>query len=264
MSNIDDKWNNGDPYDYFMGRWSTLMAPKFVSWLNAPANSSWIDIGCGTGALSQAIEQHGTPQRIAGVDPSASFIAQVSKRLATGAEFRLGTADHLPFGNESFEIAVSGLALNFFPNLDQALAEIKRVLKPHGLVGAYVWDYAGRMDFLRYFWDAAFEVDPTSEKLDEGIRFPLCHSVRLTEAFQQAGLVEIESTVLDIDTVFTDFDDYWNPFLGGQGPAPGYLSSLSPELQAKLKNTLSEKLPTQADGSIKLLGRALAIKGKCR
>jgi SAM-dependent methyltransferase len=262
MSEIKDKWNSGDPYEYFMGRLSTLMAPVFLKWLNVPSDINWLDIGCGTGALSEAIEQNGRPKILSCIDPSENFIEKVMKRISVKGEFRVGSVENIPFENESFEIVVSGLALIFFPNLERALSEMKRVLKPNGVAAAYVWDYAGRMDFLRYFWDAAYQIDSKSKKLDEGIRFPICNSNKLIEVFQEAGLVEIESSFLDTDTIFDDFDDYWNPFLGGQGPAPSYLASLSHELQKELKNKLRERLYCEPDGSIKLLGRAIAIKGK--
>jgi len=261
MSEINDKWNDGDPYEYFMGRWSTLMAPVFLKWLNLPSDKNWLDIGCGTGALSEAIEQNSKPRNLSCVDPSESFIEKIKNRISIKGDFRVGNVENLPFDNESFEIIVSGLALNFFPNFESALSEMKRVSKPNGVIAAYVWDYSGRMDFLRYFWEAAFQIDSKSHDLDEGIRFPICNSNKLIEAFQKSELIEIESSVLDIDTVFKNFEDYWNPFLGGQGPAPGYLASLSNELQDDLKNKIHERIDFESDGSIKLLGRAIAIKG---
>lgn len=261
MNKINDKWNEGDSYEYFMGRWSSLMALEFLKWLNLPSNKNWLDIGCGTGALTEAIEQECSPVNLSCIDPSENFIEKVKNRISTRGEFSVGSAENLPFENERFDIVVSGLALNFFPNIKTALSEMKRVLKGNGTIAAYVWDYSGRMDFLRYFWDAAYQIDSKSKSLDEGIRFPICNSNHLINAFQEAGLREIESSVLDIDTIFKDFEDYWNPFLGGQGPAPSYLSSLSSELQEDLKNKIKERLHYEADGSIKLLGRAIAIRG---
>ncbi|MCE4563246.1 class I SAM-dependent methyltransferase [Maribellus sp. CM-23] len=262
MSAIKDNWDNGDPYEYFMGRWSTLMAREFLVWLNAPLHTNWLDVGCGTGALSKAIEQNCSPQNLTCLDPSSVFIEKAKERISMKAAFTVGSVENMPFENENFDIVVSGLALNFFPKTETALAEIKRVLKPGGVVGAYVWDYSGRMDFLRHFWDAAYQIDPKSKTIDEGIRFPICSSNNLIHAFQKAGFAEIESSYLCIDTLFINFEDYWNPFLGGQGPAPGYLLSLSKELQEDIKNNIQERLNCEPDGSIKLLGRAIAIKGK--
>ncbi|NNC95832.1 MAG: methyltransferase domain-containing protein, partial [Chitinophagales bacterium] len=174
--------------------------------------------------------------------------------------FSVANVDNMPFENEHFDIIVSGLALNFFPNVNIALSEIKRVLKPDGIIAAYVWDYSGRMDFLRCFWDAAFQIDPHSQHLDEGKRFPICNADNLTHTFHEAGFDEVKTSFLDIDTTFKDFDDFWNPFLGGQGPAPSYLASLNSDLRKALKNNLKDKLHRETDGSIKLLGRAVVVK----
>ena len=189
---------------------------------------------------------------------------KLKERISNKTAFKAGHVDNIPFENERFEIVVSGLTLNFFPNLESAFSEMKRVITPDGVIAAYVWDYAGRMDFLRYFWDAAYQLDSKSKTHDEGIRFPVCNSNQLSIVFQEAGMVEIETSDLDINTVFTNFEDYWNPFLGGQGPAPSYLASLSEKLQNDLKDHLRNRLHCEYDGSIKLLGRAIAIKGKLK
>jgi len=262
MTGINDKWNAGDPYEYFMGRWSSLMAIEFLKWLNISSNKNWLDVGCGTGALSEAIEQHFKPKNLTCVDPSENFIEKVKQRISIKGEFIVGSAENLPFGNDSFDIIVSGLALNFFQNLEKALSELKRVSKHNGVIAAYVWDYSDRMDFLRHFWDVAYQIDPKSRELDEGLRFPICNSENLIKAFENANLKDIECSKLDIDTNFKNFDDYWNPFLGGQGPAPSYLASLNSELQKALKSNLKTSLKFESNGSIKLLGRAIAIKGK--
>jgi len=263
MSGIKDKWNDGDPYEYFMGRWSSLMALEFLKWLNVGSNKNWLDVGCGTGALSEAIELNCKPQKLTCIDPSESFIEKVKRRISIIGEFVVGGVDRMPFENDCFDIIVSGLALNFFPNLEIALSELKRVSKPNAVIAAYVWDYSGRMDFLRYFWDAAYQIDPKSRELDEGLRFPICNSDNLVKLFKHTKLKDVESAHLDIDTIFKDFDDYWKPFLGLQGPAPSYLASLNNRLQEDLKNIIKERFQFESDGSIKMLGRAIAIRGKC-
>jgi SAM-dependent methyltransferase len=262
MNKVKDLWYDGNPYEYFMGRWSKLMAPVFLNWLNLPSSLTWLELGCGTGALSEAILQHYNPSNLTSIDPSEGFLEIAKKRLQNKGNFLTGNAVDLPFEDNTIDIIVSGLALNFFPNLKSALAEMKRVSKPKGIIAAYVWDYAGRIDLLRYFWDAAILIDPQSRHLDEGIRFPICKPDNLENAFQRAGLSEVEVTTLDIITLFKDFEDYWNPFLGGQGPAPSYLASLSQNLQDELRIMVKNKLPVEPDGSIRLLGRAIAIKGK--
>jgi ubiquinone/menaquinone biosynthesis C-methylase UbiE len=259
-----DKWNSADPYEYFMGRWSKLIALVFLKRLNFPYNLSWLDIGCGTGALSEAIFRNYKPAYLCCVDPSAEFLEKAKEKKSFKADFLTGSASDLPLADNSFDIVVSGLALNFFPDLTAALSEMKRVLKKNGIIAAYVWDYAGRMEFLRLFWDAASEVDANAIKLDEGSRFPICNPDNLKREFGQAGLIDIETSSLDIDTVFTNFEDYWNPFLGGQGPAPGYLASVNKDVQDKIKSVLQKKLEVDSNGSIKLLARAIAVRGKCQ
>lgn len=262
MNKLKDNWKSGDPYEYFMGRWSKLMALEFLNWLNLPNHLSWLDIGCGTGALSEMIYQHSKPSHLTCIDPSEEFLAKTKEKLNNKGEFLVGSVADIPREDYSIDVVVSGLALNFFPDLDSALTEMKRISKPGGFIAAYVWDYSDRMDLLRYFWDAAILIDPNSRNLDEGIRFPICHADNLRSVFQQAELSEVEVTKLDIATYFKDFDDYWNPFLGGQGPAPSYLASLSKSFQAQLKKEIYNKLPIEPDGSINLLGRAIAVMGK--
>jgi SAM-dependent methyltransferase len=260
MKSTDDTWRSGDPYEYFMGRWSSQIAPLFLQWLDPPGNLSWLDLGCGTGALSEAIDRSCKPASLTCVDPSAGFLAKAEERLPNEAVLLVGSASNIPMPDASVDIIASGLALNFFPDLPAALNEIKRVLKANGTLAAYVWDYAGRMDFLRVFWDAAGEVDPRARELDEGVRFPICNPRNLEDTYREAGFSEIKTTSLDITTVFKDFDDYWNPFLGGQGPAPSYLATLSPSIQQELKKHICNRLPIEADGTITLVARAIAVR----
>ncbi|HKH63772.1 MAG TPA: class I SAM-dependent methyltransferase [Flavitalea sp.] len=260
---MDDTWNSSDPYEYFMGRWSKLIAPMFLNWLSCPHNLSWLDLGCGTGALSEAINKHCKPAHLSCIDPSAAFLHKAKERLIADADFSVGSASAIPKDSRTFDVVASGLALNFFPDLPAALAEMKRVVKRNGTIAAYVWDYSDRMDFLRLFWDATREVNPEDYKFDEGIRFPICNANHLKDAFQEADLNNIETSNLDIHTVFKNFDDYWNPFLGGQGPAPSYLASLNEDLQNKVKDIVLKKLSIAPDGSIRLLARAIAVRGVC-
>ncbi|NND31972.1 MAG: class I SAM-dependent methyltransferase [Saprospiraceae bacterium] len=262
MNQVQDSWNQGDPYEYFMGRWSRLVAHEFLLWLKIAPHSFCLEVGCGTGALSETIYEYFRPEQFWAIDPSPGFIAKAKERLKGKGNFVVGNVAKLPFENGYFDLVVSGLALNFFPDLIAALYEMKRVSKKNGNIVAYVWDYSGRMDMLRYFWDAASSIDHNSRLLDEGVRFPICNSDTLSKEFKQAGISEVETTMLDVETKFESFDDYWTPFLGGQGPAPSYVASLSEEMQADLKDQVFNSLPIESDGSIKLLARAIAIRGR--
>jgi hypothetical protein len=157
-------------------------------------------------------------------------------------------------------VAVAGLALNFFPDERAALAEMTRVTATKGTIGVYVWDYAGKMELIRNFWDAAVDLNPDAARLDEGVRFPLCRPEALTALFGSVGLDEVEVRAIDVPTPFASFDEYWQPFLGGQGPAPAYVASLGQVGRDRLQAGLRERIPAQADGSISLIARAWAIR----
>jgi hypothetical protein len=133
---------------------------------------------------------------------------------------------------------------------------------PDGVVAAYVWDYAGRMELMRHFWDAAVALDPAAADLDEGVRFPICRPERLEAIWRGASLADVASRAIDVPTVFRDFDDYWRPFLGGQGPAPGYAMSLDEERRTALRERIRAALPVAGDGSIRLVARAWAVQGR--
>jgi len=262
MRKQKDSWDSSESYEVFMGRWSKLIASKFLKWLNPPINLSWLDLGCGTGALSKAIYSCCQPKSVTGIDPSAEFLIKAKEKISNKAEFIVGTSTNIPKENETFDKVISGLALNFFQDIDNSFSEMKRIIKKKGEIAAYVWDYSDRMDFLRLFWDAAKRIDPESQNLDEGVRFPICIIINLKKTFQNADLSDIETTYLDIDTIFSNFEDFWKPFLGGQGPAPSYLHSLSEALQNKIKAKIRERITFESDGSIKLLARAIAIRGR--
>jgi hypothetical protein len=125
----------------------------------------------------------------------------------------------------------------------------------------YVWDYAGKMQMMRHFWNAVTALDPVARDLDEGRRFPICSPDALTNLFQNMGLSNVQVYPIDISTEFKDFNDYWSPFLGGQGPAPGYAISLSEERRARLRERVYNSLPFALDGSIPLVARAWAVRG---
>lgn len=258
---VSDHWERGDPYEQYVGRWSRQLAPRFLSWLNLAPGLRWLDIGCGTGALSAAVLDRCSPALVVAVEPSEGFLEKAREALAGKAQVQRGRAEAIPLSDAAVDATVSGLVLNFVPNLAAALGEMQRVTAPGGVIGAYVWDYAGKMELMRHFWDAAVELDPAAAALDEGIRFPLCRPQALTEAFAEAGLREVDATAIDIATPFATFDAYWGPFLGGQGPAPAYAMALSEDARSRLRERLRERVPTQTDGSIALTARAWAVKG---
>jgi SAM-dependent methyltransferase len=255
-------WESGEPYEAYVGRWSLPIARQFAGWLNVGGGGRWLDVGCGTGALSRAIADDAEPSLLAGVDPSAGFVAHARRRFdGAGGEFAVSDAQFLPFADDSFDASVAGLVLNFVPEPARALAEMARATRAGGVVAAYVWDYAGKMEMLRYFWDAAAALDPGARALDEGRLFPLCAPDELGGLFRAAGLRGVAVKAIDAPTLFRDFQDFWLPFTGGQGPAPGYAVSLSEERRSDLREYVRSSLPFASDGSLPLVARAWAVRG---
>ncbi|MDI5935419.1 class I SAM-dependent methyltransferase [Halomonas kalidii] len=258
-----DVWAAGDLYEPYVGRWSRQVAKAFLDWLAVPEKKAWLDVGCGTGALTQTIIETGNPSSVIGMDSSPGYTEYAQARIASPCvRFEVGDAQSLPIDTASLDAAVSGLVLNFVPRPPQAVAEMARVVRPGSVVAAYVWDYAGKMELMRYFWNAAVALDASAIDLDEGRRFPICQPTPLTELFAQAGLSEVEVCPIDVATDFRDFNDYWSPFLGGQGPAPGYAVSLSDDRRAVLRERIRSELPLSKDGSIHLIARAWAVRGR--
>jgi SAM-dependent methyltransferase len=256
---VSDTWERGSPYERYVGRWSRQVAPLFLSWLDVPRGRRWLDVGCGTGALSAAILDRWSPSSVTGIDPSEGFLATARENLGERAALHQGTATAIPLGDASVDVVVSGLVLNFVPDQQAALHEMARVAGRGGTIGAYVWDYAGRMELMRCFWDAAVELDPAAAKLDEGVRFPSCRREALEQLFAAAGLENVEVRAIDIPTLFADFDDYWQPFLGGQGPAPAYAMSLDETARARLRGRIEKRLDSSG-GPISLTARAWAAR----
>lgn len=258
-----DTWAAGKLYEPYVGRWSRLVAKEFVAWLEMPPNLDWLDVGCGTGALTEVILKHVNPLSVKGMDPSAGFIEHAKAHITDPrATFDVADAQSLPLESARVRVAVAGLVLNFVPNPSLAVREMARAVQPSGVVAAYVWDYAEKMQLMRYFWDAAVELDRAAFELDEGRRFPICQPDALRRLFAQAGLLEVQVRPIDVTTRFRDFDDYWTPFLGGQAPAPGYAMSLTAEGRAALRERIRAKLPIASDGSIDLIARAWAVRGR--
>lgn len=255
------RWGAADAYERYMGRWSRNVAPLFLKWLGTEHEKSWADIGCGTGTLCSRIASDCKPSRMVGIDSSAAFVDHAAKNVP-GAEFRISDALQIDLPDRSFDYAVSGLVLNFLPDKAKGLREMARLVRPGGVVGLYVWDYAGHMQIMRRFFDAAVAVDPASSTFDDGINAPICRPKPLLDAFIGAGLADAEVTAIDIPAAFTDFQDYWTPFLGGTGSAPKYLASLDEEVRNKIRDAVHDKLLVGPDGEILLAVRAWAAKGK--
>jgi SAM-dependent methyltransferase len=258
-----DTWKAGKLYEPYVGRWSRLVAQQFLSWLKPDSNLDWLDVGCGTGALTEAILLQAYPRYVSGIDSSSGFVDYAKSCIIDPrATFAVGDAQSLPAETGHFDAVVSGLVLNFVPDPLAAVRQMARAARTHGLVAAYVWDYAGKMELMRYFWDAAVALNPAARELDEGRRFPLCAPAPLKKLFDEAGLEAVDVKPIDTLTPFRDFDDYWTPFLGGQGPAPTYAMSLAPAQRDVLRERIRAALPISPSGSIDLVARAWAVRGR--
>lgn len=251
------EWSSGGIYESYVGRWSRLVAPEFVAWLDQPPGRRWLDVGCGTGALTSTILRTADPASVLGVDPSEGFISYARAAVDDPrAGFEVRSAAELPDG--PYDVVVAGLVLNFVPKRVEALRRMREI---GTTVAVYVWDYADGMQLMRYFFDAMADVRPQDRDQDEGRRFPFCTAEGLDGLFREAGFGDVRTREIVVPTVFSSFDDYWQPFLGGQGVAPAYLRSLALEDQEVLREAVRERLPIEADGSIKLTARAWAAAG---
>jgi len=258
-----DLWESGSAYERFMGRWSRELARALVTWLGVPPGRHWLEVGCGTGALTSGILAVGHPASVVATDASEQFVAHARAALPDDrVQFLAASAEDLPTRAGGYDVVISSLVLNFIPDPTAALRAMRSLAADHAIVTACVWDYAGGMEFLRRFWDAAVELDPAARQHDEGERFPICSPSGLEAAFRQAGFSRIGVEALEVATRFQDFDDYWSPFVGGPGPAPGYLSSLSAQRQQDLANRLAATLPRNKDGAIALTAKAWVARAE--
>lgn len=255
-----DPWVAGASYEPFMGRWSRLVAPRFLDWLARPPGLRWVDVGCGTGALSHAIAERASPASVLGVDPSPDFVAFAASRAVDDrCSFRVGTADDLPSGGA--DVVASGLVLNFVPDPGAAVGSMVAAASG-GAVASYIWDYVGGMQMLSTFWDAAVALDASAGPMHEAVRFPGWGPERLAGLVAAAGAGEVTTASLTVTSTYADGDALWEPLLGGTGPAPGYVAGLDADHRDALRERWIAGLPVAADGSIALTATAYAVQGR--
>jgi len=262
MTATGDNWATGDAYESYMGRWSRPLARTFVGWLRSDHRGTWLEIGCGTGALTRAICEVGEPASVVACDRSESFVSYAREAVDDSRVFfAVASAENPPGAAHAFDYVVSGLLLNFVSDPSGVLRLMAERARRGGVVGAYVWDYGEGMSFLRCFWDEAVALDAAAADLDEAYRFPLCRREILSSLFVSTGLQDVAVEGLEVLTHFENFDDFWTPFLRGTGPAPSYAAALSPERQQELRRRLARRLKRESDGSIRLKARAWAARG---
>ena len=255
-------FSDSDKYDRLMGRWSRRLAPLFTQFAHVEDGQTILDLGCGTGQLSAVVTASAPHGAVTGVDRSREYVAAARRGVASPrAQFEVGDAQALRFADGTFDRVLSLLVINFVPDHRRALREMIRVTRPGGIVAAAVWDYGEGMEMLRAFWDAVVAIDPDASARDER-HSPLCRCGELASLWRDLGLNDVDEQPLTVTLDFASFDDYWQPFLGGQAPSGTYASSLPDSWTRKLREQLRARLLGNApDRPIALRARAWAVRG---
>lgn len=259
-------WRAADAYERFMGRWSRRVAMPFLDALDSPAEGTWLDVGCGVGTVTAAIVDRCAPTAVVGVDPSAAFLrlAADGKPATSAVGFCQAGAQRLPFPEATFDATVSGLTLNFVADPARALQEMARVTRLGNTVAAYVWDYDYPDFFLTRFWDAAERATGTRAPGDERGRWRVCSPAGLAEAARRAGLSNVRTWTIRIDTTFRGPAELWEGFLLGVGPSGAWAAELHPDERAHAGALFTASLPVAEDGLVRLTAAALAVAGASR
>jgi SAM-dependent methyltransferase len=261
----DAMFSEAQAYERFMGRWSRQLAPLLVRFAGVRDGEALLDVGAGTGALTAALVIAAPAGRIVGIDPSASYVS-VAQATQAGpqVQFTVGDAQQMKFAAATFDRTLSLLVVNFIPDVNKAVAEMKRVTRPGGVVAAAVWDYGDGMEMLRVFWDEAVTTTPAADRRDER-HMPFSRRGELAALWRQHGLQDVVEEGLTIEMRFASFADYWEPFLGKQGPAGAHVAALPARERDELEQRLRRRLlPDGRDRSFTLKARAWAVRGMVR
>jgi SAM-dependent methyltransferase len=245
-------------YDRFVGRYSPQLAAALCDAAGIEAGQRALDVGCGSGALAAELARRLSAENVTGIDPSEPFVEAAQNRVP-GARIVAGSAEALPFEDNDFDATLSQLVVNFLSDPEQGLREMVRVTRGGGVIAGCVWDYRGEMTMLRTFWDAAKALDPAAA--DEGAVMRFATSEELRELWAGAGLVDVEATPLVVSASYEDFDDLWEPFTAGVGPAGAYTASLEPDAQAALRDEFARRLDSP-HGAFTLSARAWCAAGR--
>lgn len=250
-----------DAYDRFVGRYSYALCDSLVQAAGIAAESSVLDVGAGTGAGTRRLVDLVGAERVTAVDPSEPFVAALRERFPS-SDVRQASAESLPFEDGTFDAVLAQLVVNFMSDPEAGVFEMRRVARGGGVVAASVWDYPGEMTLLRVFWDVAAELDPEGvARMDERSRMRFGRQGELAELWRRVGLADVEDGSIVVGADYADFDDLWEPFTAGVGPAGAYTASLDDGGRAALKEEYRRRLSVP-DGAFRLGARAWYAVGK--
>lgn len=256
--------SDGAAYERFLGRWSRLLAGPFAEFARPADHGRLLDVGCGTGSLARLLAQTRAPEQVAGIDIAAPYVTFARSRPDAGSiGFTVGDGCRLPYPDDAFAAALAQLSLNFVPDAAQAVREMRRVVRPDGVVAAAVWDFRGGLVFQRLFWDTAAGLDPgAGAARDRLFSSPLALPDGLPQLWRGAGLAAVERGSITIRMEYADFADYWEPLLGGQGPVGAYVENLPPDRRRLIEDRVRAAFLSGApDGPRSLTATAWAVRG---
>lgn len=252
--------DTNDAYEAFMGRWSRHVAPQFLDWLSRPDGLKWLDVGCGTGVLSQTLLARCVPTSVTGIDPLEKYIA-CARELNDAITFQVGDMQDLPFDAAGFDCTVSALCIKFVPDKEKGIAELARVTRPGGIVALYDWDLSNEGNMTRHFWQAVGDALPELNEERTQRRAAKAAPEEMGEFFHQAGLRNIETRLFSFTARFESVDDYWKPLTGNEQNVGRFCRTLSAAQLSAIRDKLNDTLPIGKDGTVSYEGRAWAIKG---
>lgn len=250
---------SAEAYDRHIGRYGRALARALIEAASVAAGQRTLDVGCGPGALTAALSEVLGPDHVTAVDPSRPFVEACARRHP-GVDVRIGSAEALPFADDSFDVSLAQLVVNFMSDPRAGVAEMRRVTRPGGVVAALVWDYAGEMTLLRRYWDAATALDPNAADRDEGRSMPYCAPAELEGLWRDAGLREPATAAIVVEAEYGGFEDLWQSLEHGSGPSTAYAASLLPQHRARLRDELRRRLDV-GEEPFQLTARAWSVVG---
>ncbi len=258
------RFTDGEGYEKFMGQWSRVAGRLFLDWLSLPRGLRWLDVGCGTGAFTEIIQQLSGAAEIVGIDPSAAQISYAeSRNTADRLRFQIADARSIPFEDGSFDVVVSGLVLNFIPDREKAVAEMGRVVRSGGTVAAYVWDFAQGGFAAQHLDSAIKELESPGYRRAE-LNAESTTQENLRSFFEGSGLTDVETRVIEIGMKFRDFDDYWHSNTTFRSPIGNFIKGLTEEKRQRLMSLVRTRLPVDDQGAISYTARVNAVRGRRR